>query len=137
VVKTLFILRYLESPDYRRRISRQLNRGETLHALRRFLFFGGEGRMRRRRHEDLTNQASCLTLVTNVIVAWNTAYMAAALDELRAEGQEVGEAALGHLSPALHEHVNPFGKYRFDLEAGASRQGLRPLRRPDRKERTA
>ena len=38
LVKTLFILRYLESQDYRRRINAQLNKGESLHALRDFLY---------------------------------------------------------------------------------------------------
>ncbi len=38
LVKTQFILRGIENPDYRRRIHRQLNQGEALHALRRFLF---------------------------------------------------------------------------------------------------
>ena len=37
LVKTQFILRWIENPDYRRRIHRQLNKGEALHALRRFL----------------------------------------------------------------------------------------------------
>ncbi|MHB8508538.1 MAG: hypothetical protein ACYDGR_07805 [Candidatus Dormibacteria bacterium] len=36
-----------------------------------------------------------------------------------------------HLSPTLHEHINPYGKYRFDVDAGLSRSGLRPLRHPD------
>src|SRR6266516_7982573 len=39
LIKTLFILRYLENTDYRRRINTQLNKGEALHALRQFLFF--------------------------------------------------------------------------------------------------
>jgi len=46
LVKTLFILRYLESPDYRRRIHTQLNKGEALHALRQFLFFANQGYIR-------------------------------------------------------------------------------------------
>ena len=44
LVKTQFILRWIENQDYRRRIHRQLNKGEALHALRRFLFFAHEGK---------------------------------------------------------------------------------------------
>ncbi len=36
---------------------------------------------------------------------------------------------LGHLSPALYDHINPYGTYQGDLDAAARRQGLRPLRR--------
>lgn len=78
--KTLFLLRYAESEDLRRRIGRQLNKGEDLHALRRFLFFAGEGKMRRRDPEEQGEQALCSNLLTNAVVAWNTVYYRKALD---------------------------------------------------------
>jgi TnpA family transposase len=130
LVKTLFILRYLKSPEYRHRIERQLNKGESLHSLRRFLFFGNLGRLRKGEEEEQTTQAQVLTLVTNAVVVWNTVYMSAALEELRAEGYEVFDEDVKHLSPARHEHINPHGKYQFNLERELGRQGLRPLRRP-------
>jgi hypothetical protein len=55
--------------------------------------------------------------------------MAAAIDTLIADGTMVDDEQIGHLSPALHEHVNPYGKYHFDLR-GLERNGLRPLRQP-------
>ncbi len=130
LVKTLFILRYLKSPEYRHQIERQLNKGESLHALRRFLFFGNLGRLRKGEEEEHTTQAQVLTLVTNTVVVWNTVYMMAVLDELRAGGYEVRDEDAKHLSPARHEHINPHGKYHFDLERELGRQGLRPLRKP-------
>jgi rRNA maturation protein Nop10 len=51
------------------------------------------------------------------------------LDTLRAEGYAVREEDLSHLSPARHTHINPHGKYRFNLDEELSRQELRPLRR--------
>jgi TnpA family transposase len=39
MIKTIFILRYLMNQPYRRKINSQLNKGERLHDLRRFLFF--------------------------------------------------------------------------------------------------
>ena len=119
------------APEDRRRINRQLNKGEALHALRRFLFFAEHGTLRRHQQEDQANQASCLTLVTNAVVAWNTVYVGAVLAQLRGEGHAITDETLGHLSPALYGHVNPYGKYQFDLAAAAQRQGLRPLRRPE------
>jgi TnpA family transposase len=61
LVKTNFILRYLNSEDYRRRINTQLNKGEKLHDLRRFLFFAYQGFIRQQQDENLANQSSCLT----------------------------------------------------------------------------
>jgi rRNA maturation protein Nop10 len=122
--------KYLESEEYRRRINAQLNKGEALHALRRFLFFANEGKIRRKDEEDQLNQASCLNLVTNAVVAWNTVYLTAALDALTVERYPVQENDLVHLSPARYEHINPYGKYRFEVEAEWSRKTLRPLRHP-------
>lgn len=110
IVKTIFILRYLESEEYRRRISTQLNKGEMLHSLRRFLFFAHQGQIRYSQNEDLTNQASCLNLVTNAVVAWNTTYMAAAINQLKAESFPICETDIVHLSPARYEHINSYGK---------------------------
>jgi TnpA family transposase len=128
LVKTLFILRYLQSEDYRRRINAQLNKGESLHALRDFLFVADKGVIRRKQEEAQTNQAMCLNLVTNAVVVWNTVYMQAVLDQLRTEGMPVQEEDLAHLSPARFEHVNPYGKYVFPMDQASQRQGLRPLR---------
>jgi TnpA family transposase len=130
LIKTIFILHYLQSEEYRRRINAQLNKGKALHALRRFLFFANEGKVRRKDAEEQLNQASCLNLMTNAVVAWNTIYMMAALDALTAEGYAVEGDDLVHLSPARYEHINPYGKYRFELGAEWSRTTLRPLRHP-------
>ena len=39
------------------------------------------------------------------------------------------EEDLAHLSPARYEHINPYGKYRFDLDEALCRKTLRPLRK--------
>jgi TnpA family transposase len=130
LAKTIFILRYLESEDYRRRIGRQLNKGESVHALRRFLFFAHEGQVRRRHADDQNNQAACLNLVTNAVITWNTVYMTAVIDQLRRDGQTIDDECLAHLSPALYEHINPYGHYRFELHEPELLRGLRPLRDP-------
>jgi TnpA family transposase len=130
MVKTIFILRYLQNQEYRRKINNQLNKGERLHDLRRFLFFAHQGQIRQRQEEELTNQASCLNLVTNAVVTWNTLYMEAAIEQLISEGHQIDESDITHLSPTRYEHINPYGKYQFDIEAESKRVQLRPLRKP-------
>lgn len=130
LVKTVFILRYLESVDYRRRILGQLNKGEALHSLREFPLFANKGVLRKKQEEQLQNQAACLNLVTNAVVTWNTVYMTAVIEQLRAEGKTVNEEDIARLWPSRYEHLNPYGKCRFEVEAGLSRNRLRPLRAP-------
>jgi hypothetical protein len=102
--------------------------GRVLHSLRRDLFFAHEGSVRRRRREQQTEQALCLSLVVNAIITWNTAYLELALEHLAARRGRIDRELLAHVSPALMEHVNPYGTYEFPVEAEYARQGFRPLR---------
>ena len=52
---------------------------------------------------------SALGLVVNMIVLWNTIYMDAVLDQLRAEGYAVRPEDEARLSPFGHEHINMLG----------------------------
>ena len=128
--ETIFILKYMQSPEYQKKITVQLNKGEALHALRRDVFIANEGKIRKRHHEDQLNQAACLNLVVNAITVWNTVYMQAAIEELRKEGYEIKEEDVKNLSPARSEHINMYGKYYFNIEEGLKRKGLRELRKP-------
>jgi TnpA family transposase len=103
--KTIFILRYLLTEQVQRRIGTQINKGEALHALRGFLFLANEAKIRRRHYEEQLNQASCLNLVTNAVVLWNTVYMSAVLDQLKAQGYRVDNADVAHLWPARYANL--------------------------------
>ena len=128
LVKTLFILRYLNSRDYRRRINRQLNKGESVHSLRNYLVIARQRELRKRYQEGLENQASCLALVTNAVIVWNTVYIEAALDYIEQLGYPIEEGDRAYFSPARCEHINPHGRYNFDIATNQNRKGLRPLR---------
>jgi TnpA family transposase len=129
LVKTSFIMRYYTSESYRHRIEAQLNKGEGLHALREFIFYANRGQLRKHALEEQADQANCLTLVTNAVVVWNTVYMTAVLEQLKAEGRSVEEADLAHLSPTRFEHINVHGRYEFNVVEELGREGLRELRR--------
>jgi hypothetical protein len=109
---------------------RTAQQGEALHGLREFLMFVNKGTLRKKQEEELRNQAGCLNLATNAVVTWNTVYMAAVIEQLRVEGRTVNDEDIARFSPARYEHINPYGKYRFDIEEGLSRTPLRPLRPP-------
>ena len=89
LVKTLYLLRYIDDEAYRRRILIQLNRHEGRHRLARTVFYGKRGELRQRYREGQEDQLGSLGIVVNLVVLWNTIYMDAALDRLRAEGYEV------------------------------------------------
>jgi hypothetical protein len=114
----------------RRKIHTQLNKGERLHALRVFLWFGGDGLIRRKQEEAQQEVVGALNLVTNLVVLWNTVYLQQVVQTLRAEGVEVRDEDLARLSPTRYEHINRLGKYTFPRQVEVEPNGLRSLRKP-------
>ena len=129
--RTIYAARYLSDPAYRRKISRQLNKGESLHALKRDLLYAHEGTVRARHLEQQTEQAWCLTLATNAVVTWTTEYYGLAVDSMRAAGRRIDDEVLAHISPAHSENINFFGSIDVDIEGELAQlgpTGYRPLR---------
>lgn len=118
--KTIFLLGYLDDEALHRHIGRELNKGEASHGLSRFLCFGKEGTLRGREFEDQVHTFSCLAVLHNAVVAWNTRQMERTVEQLRAEGQpsqgqRIDDEHLSQITPLLRRHINPFGRYHFDL----------------------
>jgi len=130
LIKSIYIPHYLSSEENMRRINIQLNKGEWLHDLRKFLLFANEGQIRKSQIKDQINQASCLTLFTNAVIVWNTRYIQAAVKQLQSEGYEVRNSDLSHISPCRFRHINKYGKYSFNIEEEMGRTELRPLQKP-------
>jgi TnpA family transposase len=63
VQKTIHILKTLDNEEYRRRMGRELNKGEASHDLSRFLCFGKEGVLRGREFGDQVQTFSCLSVL--------------------------------------------------------------------------
>ena len=114
--KTIHILRWYADPATRKRVSKQLNKGEALHALRRVVVFGEYGEIQSKEDEALDQQFACLNLVTNAVVVFNTVHIARVAEELKKEGYEVRDEDLERVWPSRHGHINFLGKYFFDPE---------------------
>ena len=126
--RSSFIPNYLDDQANRRRILVQLNKGEEVHNLRDYLFFDNKGEIRKQQPDDLVNLVGCLNLVSNAVTVWNTVYMQAAIDELIRNGESIEESELVHLSPIRFQHINRYGRFRFDIGDDVASSGLRPLR---------
>ncbi|HEY6410247.1 MAG TPA: Tn3 family transposase [Ktedonobacteraceae bacterium] len=117
------ILTFLSDQPYRRCVGRMLNKGELVHSLARLISYRQLGLLTDRDLTSQLNRATCLSLLLNVIAIWNSRYMQAALDHLRATGYPVQESDLEHLSPILSGHINLHRSHHFDLQAPKKRQG--------------
>ncbi len=57
---------------------------------------------------------SCLSILHNAVVAWNTIQIGRMVSDLRAQWQQIEDETSGHVTPLLRKHINPFGRYYFD-----------------------
>lgn len=128
LIKTIHILRWYADETNRRRINRQLNKGEALHSLRSHLYYANQGEVRGQTDEQLRNQVGCLNLVTNAIIVWNAVYMEKVVQQLQQQEQPVKDEHLMHLWPTRHAHINVYGKYHFEIEHIGKERPFRSLR---------
>jgi len=117
IVKTIYVLRYLNDPELRARVQLQLNRGEARHALARRIFFAELGEFLPGDYEEVMNKASCLSLLSNAVTAWNIVKIATIVEELRRSGTVVTDDDLAHVWPLARAHVGTYGTYRFTFPA--------------------
>lgn len=126
--KTTFICKYLLQLKLRHRINTQLNKGEQLHNLRAYLWFGGDGVIRKKQEHQQQITAQALNVLSNIVMVWNTVYIQEILDQLKSEGYVMNEDDFVHISPAPFQHINRLGKYVFNNEIKLEENGLRALR---------
>lgn len=131
VAKTLYLLAFIDDEAYRRRITTQLNRGETRGGLGRALYHGNKGEMRRSYKTGMELQLGALGLAVNIVIVWNTVYYQAILNLLEAMGDDVLEEDVARLSPLKWAHINVHGRYDFSMSADVAGGDLRPLRDPN------
>ena len=126
VVKTIYILKYFNEEDLRHRVQLQLNRGEHRHSLARWIFFADQSEFRTGDYQEIMNKASCLSLVSNAILVWNTLQISRIVENLRQTGTPIADEDLAHVSPPLHRHVIPNGTYHSpELSRGTTCRRIR------------
>ncbi|MGU4554107.1 Tn3 family transposase, partial [Salmonella enterica] len=106
-------------------------------AVARAICHGQKGEIRKRYTDGQEDQLGALGLVTNAVVLWNTIYMQAALDHLRAQGETLNDEDIARLSPLCHGHINMLGHYSFTLAELVTKGHLRPLKEASEAENVA
>lgn len=113
VLRSLFLLDYLIKPDFRREVHRLLSQGESVHLLQRALMAGRIEARHGRTLAEATAISGALTLLTNIVMAWNTNAMQRVID--RSPADAVPEAHLARIAPVAHRHINMNGRIRFAI----------------------
>ena len=117
LLRTLYLCDYFSNPVFRTEILDLLNQGEAVHSLRRAIHSGLITPKRGRTMEHLSAISGSLTLLANIIMAWNTYRFQNRLDQTSAD---YPDAVLSRIAPIGHKHINMRGILTFDLTRHAS-----------------
>jgi hypothetical protein len=76
--------------------------------------------MQARRNDEMQAVADALSLLANIIMAWNTSQMQAALDHWPRRQHVVPPELIGRIAPTRLEGINLRGVFRFPVERYAA-----------------
>jgi TnpA family transposase len=111
-LRTIYLCDLFSNPGFRRELQRVLNQGESMHELQRAIHNGPIRARHGRSREELTAISGALTLLTNVVMAWNTSQMQRAVD---ARWGLQASSALARIAPIAFGHINMRGVFNFEL----------------------
>jgi TnpA family transposase len=121
LLTTIYLLDYFTNPAFRAEVQHALNRGESMHTLQRAIHDGQVPNDLAKREETLAGVSSALSLMCNIVMAWNAEQMQAALDRIRQAGAQPSADDLRRVAPTSIEGINFRGTFDFPVEKYAAR----------------
>jgi TnpA family transposase len=114
IIKTIFILEYIDNLELRQAIEMQLNKTESINKFSKAVFFGNNQEFQQRTKEDQLKAAGCKRLIENAIICWNYLY----LSDLIYKTQDPFERSrlikiIKNGSIVVWGHINLQGEYDF------------------------
>ncbi|RQM53612.1 MULTISPECIES: Tn3 family transposase [Burkholderia] len=119
VIRTMFLLRYIDDPEMRQIIHAATNKSEQFNDFAKWLMFGGEVIAENIRHEQ-RKVIKYNQLVANTVILYNVQWMSRKLKALQDKGLPIDADVLQALSPYRREHINRLGSYLLDLQRRAA-----------------
>lgn len=117
LLRTVFLADYFVNPVFRRELLRVLNRGEATNALKRALYTGRVSGYQAKREEEMQAVADALSLLANIVMAWNTAQMQVVVNRWgQRRSTAVPRELIGRVAPTRTEGTNLRGVFRFPIE---------------------
>ena len=116
IIKTLFILRYVDDHELRQSIEKQLNKIEHAHRFAKAIAFGNSQEVSQAEKEDQELTAECRRLIENSVICWNYLYLTHKLTKCNADEKAELLKAIKEGSIIMWRHVNFYGEYDFSEE---------------------
>ena len=113
IIRSLYLLRFIDEPPLRRNIQLALNRGESYHKLRKAVAFANFGKLRFKTEFEQEIWQECSRLITNCIIFYNARILSTLLAHKQKIGDQEGIALLKRVSLVAWQHINLHGRYEF------------------------
>lgn len=114
IIRSLYLLNYIDSLPLRQNVQRALNRGENYHQLRRAVSHANFGKLRFKTEEEQQLWSECSRLITNCIIYYNASILSNLVTYQEKIGDLQGAALLKQVSPVAWQHINLQGRYKFN-----------------------
>jgi TnpA family transposase len=113
ILKSLYLLDYIDSLPLRQNVQRALNRGESCHQLRRAISHANFGKLHFKSELEQQLWSECGRLIANCILYYNAKILSSVLDHREQLGDVQGVDDLRRISPVAWQHINLYGRYEF------------------------
>lgn len=129
IIKSLFILRYVNDVELRQAIEKQLNKVELSNRFARAVAVGNPHEYTQAEKEEQEIAEGCNRLIKNSIICWNYLYLERQLEKLTdPEAREKLLQIVTTHSPMTWAHINMLGEYDFSEEKLKDSVGVLPLK---------
>ena len=113
IIKTDYLLDYIDNKEVREVVQCSLNRGESYHQLSATIAKVSGGRMLNGKTEiELDINAESIRLIANAVIFYNATILSALHQHYRAVHPDKAKEML-RFSPVAWQHINFIGKYEF------------------------
>jgi len=126
IIKSDFILRYIDDVELRQAIEKQLNKVELANRFTRAIAVGNPREFTQGDKEEQEIAESCNRLIKNAIICWNYLYLSQKLKGMDSPDQKDKLlSAISSHSPMSWAHTNLLGEYDFSDEKLKDTAGIR------------
>jgi TnpA family transposase len=114
IIRSLYLLSYLDSLQLRHNVQRALIRGESYHQLRQAVAYANFGKLRFRTPYEQQMWQECSRLMTNSVIAYNATLLSNLLLHHQHTHNLPQTQLLWRVSPVAWQHINFYGRYEFN-----------------------
>lgn len=129
IIKSLFILRYIDDLELRQAIEKQLNKVELANKFTRAVAVGNPREFTQAEKEEQEIAETCNRLIKNCIICWNYLYLSQKLT--KTTDPQYREHIMRFIethSPVAWAHINMLGEYDFSDDKLRDSIGILPLK---------